>query len=96
MPQSEINSIDRKILAALQENARISNVDLAETVGLSPSPCLRRVKMLEKQGVIDKYVCLLTQTQAGYTVRVFVNVRLERQVETALEEFESAVAKDLK
>ena len=93
MPKRELNGIDRKILTALQENARISNVNLAETVGLSPSPCLRRVKMLEKQGVIDKYVCLLNQRQAGYPVSVFVNVRLERQVETALEEFESAVAK---
>ena len=93
MPKKTLNIIDRKILTALQENARISNVDLANRVGLSPSPCLRRVKMLEKDGVIQKYVCLLNQRVAGFPVSVFVNVTLERQVESALEEFESAIAK---
>ena len=93
MPKTTLNIIDRKILTALQENARISNVDLANTVGLSPSPCLRRVKMLEENGVIQKYVCLLNQRVAGFPVSVFVNVTLERQVESALEEFESAIAK---
>ena len=88
-----MNIIDRKILTALQQNARISNVDLANRVGLSPSPCLRRVKMLEENGVIQKYVCLLNQRVAGFPVSVFVNVTLERQVEAALEEFESAIAK---
>ena len=92
MPKKTLNIIDRKILTALQENARISNVDLANRVGLSPSPCLRRVKMLEKDGVIQKYVCLLNQRVAGFPVSVFVNVTLERQVETALEKFESAIA----
>ena len=92
MPKTTLNIIDRKILTALQENARISNVDLANRVGLSPSPCLRRVKMLEKDGVIQKYVCLLNQRVAGFPVSVFVNVTLERQVETALEKFESAIA----
>ena len=73
MPKRELNGIDRKILTALQENARISNVDLAETVGLSPSPCLRRVKMLEKQGsslVDDKGrdICLFSNVSGdvGY------------------------------
>jgi Lrp/AsnC family leucine-responsive transcriptional regulator len=92
MPKISLNNIDRNILTALQENSRISNVDLANTVGLSPSPCLRRVKMLEKGGVIEKYVCLLNQSVAGFPVSVFVNVTLERQVEPALEEFESAIA----
>jgi len=93
MPKITMNIIDRKILTALQQNARISNVDLANRVGLSPSPCLRRVKMLEENGVIQKYVCLLNQRVAGFPVSVFVNVTLERQVEAALEEFESAIAK---
>ena len=92
MPKRTLNIIDCKILTALQENARISNVDLANRVGLSPSPCLRRVKMLEEEGVIQKYVCLLNQRVAGFPVSVFVNVTLERQVESALEEFESAIA----
>ena len=93
MPKTTMNIIDRKILTALQQNARISNVDLANRVGLSPSPCLRRVKMLEENGVIQKYVCLLNQSVAGFPVSVFVNVTLERQVESALENFEAAIAK---
>ena len=91
MPKFKINDTDRKILKALQENARISNVELANTVGLSPSPCLRRVKILENEGVIEKYVSLLDQSVAGFPVSVFVNVTLERQVESALEKFESAI-----
>ena len=93
MLKRTLNIIDLKILTALQENARISNVDLANRVGLSPSPCLRRVKMLEGNGVIQKYVCLLNQSVAGFPVSVFVNVTLERQVESALENFEAAIAK---
>ena len=92
MLKISLNNTDRKILKALQENARISNVELASAVGLSPSPCLRRVKILENEGVIEKYVCLLDQGIVGFPVSVFVNVTLERQVESALEEFESAIA----
>ena len=91
MLKNQLNIIDRKILSALQENARISNVDLAAAVGLSPSPCLRRVRMLQRKGIIDKYVCLLDQTLAGFPVSVFVSVTLEKQVESALEAFESAI-----
>ena len=87
----ELDDIDRRILTALQNNARISNVELARMVGLSPSPCLRRVKTLEDCGVIQRYVSLLDQGAVGFPVSVFVNVTLERQVESALEQFEAAI-----
>jgi DNA-binding Lrp family transcriptional regulator len=82
---------DRKILDALQKNARISNVELARIAGLSPSPCLARVRALEESGVIDRYVALLDPKRLGLTVSVLVQVTLERQVEAALERFEEAV-----
>jgi len=92
MPNPELDSIDRQILACLQRNGRISNVDLAKEVGLSPSPCLRRVRDLEAAGVIDRYVAVLDQAAAGLTLSVFVQVTLERQVEAALETFEKTIA----
>ena len=86
-----LDAIDRRILAALQEDARISNVELAEAVGLSPSPCLRRVRALEARGVIQRYATLLDPVPIGLPVSVFVSVTLERQVEQALERFEKAI-----
>jgi len=88
-----LDAIDRKILALLQENARLSNVELADAVGLSPSPCLRRVRELEHAGVIRRYVTLLDPARVGLPVSIFVNVTLERQVEQALERFEAAILK---
>ncbi len=87
----EIDAIDLKILDVLQRNGRISNADLAESVGLSPSPCLRRVRNLEKSGVISNYACILDQTVVDLAISVFVQVTLERQVEAALETFERLI-----
>jgi Lrp/AsnC family leucine-responsive transcriptional regulator len=86
-----LDEIDRRILARLQENARISNADLAEAVGLSPSPCLRRVRALEGSGVIKRYAALLEPAEVGLPISVFVQVTLERQIEHALETFETAM-----
>jgi len=86
-----LDAIDRKILAALQNNARLSNVQLADEIGLSPSPCLRRVRELEESGVIRRYVTLLDPAAIGLPVSIFVSVTLERQVEKALEPFEKAI-----
>ena len=91
MPIAELDVVDRRILTVLQENARISNVDLAEQVGMSPSPCWRRVKTLEDSGVIAKHVSLVDPAAVGLPVSVFVQVTLERQIETALETFEQTV-----
>ena len=92
MPFSDIDATDLKILSALQDDARIANVDLAKKVHLSPSPCLARVRQLEESGLISRYVTLLDPIALGLTVSVFVQVRLEKQIETALETFERAIA----
>ncbi len=91
MPSAPLDAIDRRILHVLQDEARTPNVELARQVGLSPSPCLRRVRELEASGVIRRHVTLLDPAAVGLGVSVFVNVRLERQVEDALDRFEAAV-----
>lgn len=93
MPFPALDRIDWGILAALQENGRISNVDLASKVHLSPSPCLARVKALEESGVISRYVALLEPVAAGLSVSIFVQVTLDRQIEAALTTFEEAVTR---
>ena len=91
MPQSRLDSIDLKILNIIQGAARISNTELAERVGLSPSPCWRRVREMEARGVIARYVTLVEPAALGLQVSVFVQVTLEKQIEGALEIFEEAV-----
>ncbi len=91
MPKREIDSTDRKILRILQENAAISNVNLARRVGLSPSPCLRRVQQLDEAGIIRRRVTLLEPAAVGLGVSVFVQVSLEKQADRALRAFEKAV-----
>ena len=91
MPSQTLDATDWKILARLQEDARLSNVELAQAVHLSPSPCLNRVRTLESGGVIKRYVTLLDPLEVGLTVSVFIQVTLERQVESALEVFERAI-----
>lgn len=86
-----MDSIDFRILERLQQDARISNVELARAVNLSPSPCLARVRALERDGVIERYVTLLDAKKLGLTVSVLVQVTLEKQIEPALQAFEKAV-----
>ena len=93
MPETDLDAIDRRILDRLQENGRVSNVELANDVGISSSPCWRRVRELEKRGVISGYVALVDAAAVGLPVSVFVQVTLERQIEAALETFEAAVKK---
>jgi DNA-binding Lrp family transcriptional regulator len=88
-----LDDIDLKILEHLQQNARISNVDLAGEVGLSPAPCLRRVRALEEGGVIRRYLALVDQNALNIGVTVFVQVTLDLQVEGRLEIFENAIMK---
>jgi len=82
---------DRRILEVIQEDARISNSELADRIGLSPSPCWRRVRTLEDNGVIERYVTLVNAKAVGLPITVFATVTLEKQVESALESFEKAV-----
>ena len=91
MPISALNGIDYKILKYLQSNARLTNIELSEHINLSQSPCLRRVRNMETSGVIKGYVALVDQNTVGLPVSVFVNVRLEKQIERALEVFEETV-----
>lgn len=91
MPEITLDAIDRRILTVLQDNARVSNVELAEASGISASPCWRRVRELERIGVIDRYVTLVDPASVGLPVSVFIQVSLEMQVESALEKFEQVV-----
>ena len=86
-----MDTIDLRILDRLQHDARISNVDLARAVNLSPSPCLARVRALEAAGYVDRYVTLLDAKKLGLTVSVLVQVTLEKQIESVLDVFEKAV-----
>jgi Lrp/AsnC family leucine-responsive transcriptional regulator len=79
MAQIEIDAIDRRILAILQENGRLSNQEIADRVNLSPSPCLRRIRRLEEIGVIRGYVALLDAQMLGLDLLAYVNVRLEKR-----------------
>ena len=92
MPNSKIDSVDRRILAELQSDGRMTNQELSEKVGLSPSPCLRRLRQLEGDGVITRYVALVDPDQLGLGVTAFVRVRLDQQDDRHLNRFESAVA----
>ena len=78
MPET-LDAIDRRILRALQRNARISNVELANEVGLSPSPCLRRVKLLEDRGIIDRYTAVLNGPALGLGLTVFARIWFKTQ-----------------
>jgi DNA-binding Lrp family transcriptional regulator len=86
-----LDETDWRILAALQDDARLTNADLAEKVFLSPSPCLRRVRDLEQAGLIKRYVTLLDPIKLGLTVSVFIQVSLEKQMRGALDIFENSV-----
>lgn len=90
--QVALDRIDLKILTELQSDGRLSITELADRVGLSPSPCLRRVKLLEERGVIAGYVAVVDQTRVGLDVNVFASIRLERQREEELERFNAAVS----
>ncbi len=87
----KLDDIDRRLLGALQENGRLPVTDLAEKIGLTTSPCLRRLKILEQAGIIRGYAALVDQQQVGLPVSVFVSVKLEMQREEALERFEATI-----
>ncbi|MDO9318522.1 MAG: Lrp/AsnC family transcriptional regulator [Gammaproteobacteria bacterium] len=91
MPAINLDKTDLKILQQLQSNGRISNAELADTVGLSPSPCLRRVRALEEAGVLRRYVGLVDPRAVGLPISVFVNVSLRSQERASLEEFEQQI-----
>lgn len=91
MPSIELDKTDRKILALLQADGRITNAELAQRVNLSASACLRRVQCLEASGVVAGYVALVSQEKLGRPTSIFVEVALKTQSEEALKAFERAV-----
>ena len=91
MPKTPLDRTDYRILHHLQNNARISNTELADAVGLSPSPCLRRVKALEQAGVLKRYASIVDAKAVGLPISVFVSVSLHSQARKGLEEFESLI-----
>ena len=88
MPASKLDPIDRQILAELQADGRMTNVELARRVGISAPPCLRRVRTLEEAGFITGYHANINPRQLGFEVQVFAMVRLMSQAETDLAAFE--------
>lgn len=91
MTQATLDRTDRRILEALQRDGRLANNELAEQVDLSPSPCLRRVRALEEQGVIRQYVALLDPVKVGLELLAYVTVKLEKKGRMPAEEFSAAV-----
>ena len=88
-----MDAIDRNIIRALQQNGRISNQELADKVGLSPSPCLRRVRNLENEGVLSGYTALVDHDKYGLPLSVFVHIRLERHSDECIRSFEDGINK---
>ena len=93
MPKLNLDAIDRKILGQLQADGRISLANLAAKVGLSPSPCLRRVRTLERDGVISRYVAVLDQRAVGLPVSIFISIKLEKQKQEALDKFSKTISR---
>lgn len=89
----KLDQIDHNILRYLQQDARITNADLAEKVGLSPTPCLRRLRRLEAEGIIKGYHAELNREALGVNVTVIILVKLEREDDHTLREFEAAIKK---
>jgi Lrp/AsnC family transcriptional regulator, leucine-responsive regulatory protein len=89
--KTSLDAIDLKILQEVQDDARIANITLAERVGLSPSPCSRRVKLLEEGGVIEGYRAILNRPAVGLGLTVFAGVRVERHTQDQADTFVEAV-----
>jgi Lrp/AsnC family leucine-responsive transcriptional regulator len=91
-PPLQLDRLDLRILDQLQRNARISNLDLADAVGLSPTPCARRVRRLEESGLIRGHVTLLDQHRLGLTLTAFISISMDRHTPDRFAAFEEAVA----
>ena len=87
----KLDRTDRRILEAIQKNGNISNLELAEAVGLSPTPCSRRVKRLEESGIITAHVSLLNQSMLGLKLTAYIGISMDRHTPDRFEEFETKV-----
>jgi len=88
-----LDETDRRILQALQRDGRIQNIELAKEAGLSPSPCLRRVKLLEQAGVIERYVAVVDQAKVGLGLTLFARIQLMAQDAETIDRFIAAMDK---
>ena len=88
----KLDSLDRRILALMQKDARISNLELAEAVGLSPTPCSRRVKRLQEAGIIQRQVTLLNPSRLGLKLTAIIGITMDRHTPDRFENFEARVA----
>ena len=88
-----IDGIDKNILRCLQQDGRLSQLELADAVGLSPTPCARRLKKLEADGYIRGYTALIDEEKLGFGFSIFVSVRLDKQIDDRLVTFEQAVSR---
>jgi Lrp/AsnC family transcriptional regulator, leucine-responsive regulatory protein len=93
IPMHALDAIDRKILKLLQSDSRATMQELADKVGLSVSPCHRRVRLLEERGVITRYIATVDQKSLGLHVSVFISIKLARQKEEDLNRFAEAISK---
>mgnify|MGYP003695063867 FL=1 len=87
----QLDRTDKRILCELQSNGRMSNQELAEKVGLSPSPCLRRVKQLEDEGIIKGYVALVDPAKLGLKMMALIQIRMDRHTPERFAEFEKTI-----
>ncbi|WP_341936829.1 Lrp/AsnC family transcriptional regulator [Marinimicrobium sp. C2-29] len=90
--QHTLDRYDRMILETLQKRGRISNQELAEAINLSPSPCLRRVRQMEEQGLIDGYVALLNARELGLNLMAFIQISMDKHTPDRFEAFEQTIA----
>jgi Lrp/AsnC family leucine-responsive transcriptional regulator len=88
----KLDRTDRRILIAMQKNARISNLELADAIGLSPTPCSRRVKRLEESGIIRGHVTLLDQAKMGLKLTAYIGISMDRHTPDRFEAFETQVS----
>jgi Transcriptional regulators len=88
----ELDSYDRAILQRLQRDGRISNQDLAEAVNLSPSPCLRRVRRLEEEGIIEDYVARVNARKLGLKLTALIQISMDKHTPERFDRFENAIA----
>ncbi|MFL2840693.1 MAG: Lrp/AsnC family transcriptional regulator [Pseudohongiellaceae bacterium] len=86
-----LDRTDKRILAELQKNGRISNLELADTIGLSPSPCLRRVKQLEESGIIEGYTALLNASNLGLKLTALIQINMDKHIPDRFEHFEQTI-----
>jgi Lrp/AsnC family leucine-responsive transcriptional regulator len=91
MPSHTLDALDRRILTALQDDGKLSNIKLAQRIGLSPSPCLRRVTRLEHDGYIESYRAVLGRDRVGLGLTVFVEIRIAGHADQRAEAFEQAI-----